>query len=125
MLVATKKKRFILTDLQGFLGLFGSVAQQWRTAASVFLAIWVVVCRLYPGGGMTMPKIRFRLHSGRYSSLGRNNHVAKPVVPHTTITTIRAMMRLAVTRRVIPNTPATNIAAKRSTTTRMGPIAMR
>ncbi len=109
---ATKKKRSIFggppstssgpdTDLSS--GLISS---------SILLAISVVVSRLYPGGGMTMPNIKFLLPSGRYSSLGRKTQAPAAHTNDVAATTAIAAILLRVTRLVKPTTALTNARAR-------------
>ena len=61
-----------------------------------------------------MPNIKFRLPSGRYSSLGRNNHAPTLAVTVTRSTTVKASVRLRTISRVKPMTPEAKACARGS-----------
>ena len=58
----------------------GRACHMGSATASMRWAMVSVVSKLYPGGGMIRPNTRFRLPSGRYSSLGRKV-IAASVAP--------------------------------------------
>ena len=110
--LATKKKRWIFGGSPGADSGPETLAQCGLIAVSILSAISVMVARLYPGGGMMTPKTRFRLPSGRYSSLGRYFQAAVEAAAVTRATRPKARTRLLTTALTKPMAQATKARAK-------------